>query len=99
VIVPVAETLVGVIAPSTSVIAGVVVGFNTDPLTPFADVTDTDVTVPEPTVPLVAEIIRPWASTVIFGLEYTPAITPVVDKVVAKVPVPEPSTSPVNVIV
>jgi hypothetical protein len=45
-IVPVAATLDGVIAPSVKVIAGVVVGFATPPETPFADDTDTDVTVP-----------------------------------------------------
>jgi hypothetical protein len=39
-------TLVGVIAPRVSVIAGVVVGFATAPDTPFAAVTETEVTVP-----------------------------------------------------
>ena len=48
VIVPVAATLDGVIAPKVREIAGVVVGVATVPLTPFADVTDTEVTVPEP---------------------------------------------------
>jgi hypothetical protein len=39
---------VGVIAPSVNVIAGVVVEVATDPLTPFAVVTETLVTVPDP---------------------------------------------------
>ncbi len=46
--VPVAATLVGVIAPSVRVIAGVVVGVATVPLTPLAVVTETDVTEPPP---------------------------------------------------
>ena len=44
--VPVAATDVGVIAPSVRVIAGVVVGVATTPLTPLAGVTETEVTVP-----------------------------------------------------
>lgn len=40
-------TLVGVIAPSVKVMAGVVVAVATEPDTPLAVVTDTDVTVPE----------------------------------------------------
>lgn len=47
-IVPVATTELGVIAPRVNVIAGVVVGFATDPDTPFAVTTETDVTVPAP---------------------------------------------------
>ena len=43
---PVADTLVGVIAPSTNVIAGVDEGFATVPLIPFAISIDTDVTLP-----------------------------------------------------
>ena len=39
-------TEVGVIAPSVKLMAGVVVGFATVPLTPFAEVTETVVTVP-----------------------------------------------------
>jgi hypothetical protein len=39
-------TDVGVIAPRVRLIAGVVVGSLTEPLTPFAVVTDTSVTVP-----------------------------------------------------
>ena len=39
-------TDVGVIAPSVRLMAGVVVGFATVPLTPFAEVTETVVTVP-----------------------------------------------------
>jgi len=50
-------TLVGVIAPRVKVIAGVVVAVATLPDTPFAVVTDTDVTVPEP--PPVAERVVP----------------------------------------
>ena len=46
--VPDAATLVGLIAPSVSVIAGVVVALATLPDTPFAVVTDTVVTVPDP---------------------------------------------------
>jgi len=46
--VPVAATEEGVIAPSVRVIAGVVVGFATVPLTPLAVVTDVLVTVPLP---------------------------------------------------
>lgn len=49
--VPVAATLVGVIASSVRVIAGVVVGFATDPDTQLAVVTETDVTVQDPHQP------------------------------------------------
>ena len=45
---PLAATLVGVIAPSDNVIAGVVVLVATVPLIPFALTTDTSVTVPLP---------------------------------------------------
>jgi hypothetical protein len=55
--VPVAATDDGVIAPSVRVIAGVVVGFATVPLTPLAVVTEVLVTVPPP-VP-VALIVLP----------------------------------------
>jgi hypothetical protein len=41
-------TLLGVIAPNESVMAGVVVGLATVPLTPLAVATDTVVTVPDP---------------------------------------------------
>jgi hypothetical protein len=41
-------TLLGVIAPSVKVIAGVVVGFATEPETPLAVTTETVVTVPPP---------------------------------------------------
>ena len=44
--VPVATTLVGVIAPNDNVIAGVVVELATTPLKPLAVITDTDVTDP-----------------------------------------------------
>lgn len=46
--VPEAATEDGVIAPSVSVIAGVVVAVATVPETPFAVVTETDVTEPAP---------------------------------------------------
>ncbi|OGY60308.1 MAG: hypothetical protein A3B23_00180 [Candidatus Colwellbacteria bacterium RIFCSPLOWO2_01_FULL_48_10] len=39
-------TVIGVIAPRDKVIAGVVVAFATEPETPFAETTDTEVTVP-----------------------------------------------------
>jgi hypothetical protein len=53
-------TDVGVIAPSVRLMAGVVVGFVTVPLTPFAVVTETVVTVP----PLpVAESVPPENAT------------------------------------
>jgi hypothetical protein len=54
-------TDVGVIAPRVIVIAGVVVFVATVPLTPFAVVTETDVTVPPP--PPVVSTIYPFAST------------------------------------
>ena len=44
-------TLVGVMLPRVIVIAGVVVGVATLPLTPFAVTTLTDVTVPDPPPP------------------------------------------------
>lgn len=53
-------TDVGVIAPRVRLIAGVVVGFVTVPLTPFAVVTETVVTVPP--VP-VAESVPPENAT------------------------------------
>lgn len=46
--VPEAATLDGAMAPSVSVMAGVVVAVATEPLTPLAVVTETDVTVPDP---------------------------------------------------
>ena len=59
-------TEVGAIAPSVSVIAGVVVLVATEPETPFAVVTETEVTVPEPepvdamvTDPAPLEIVMP----------------------------------------
>ena len=48
---PVDATELGVIAPRVSVIAGVVVAVATEPETPFAGVTETEVTVPEPPPP------------------------------------------------
>ena len=60
---PDAATLVGVIAPSVKEIAGVVVAVATVPLTPFAVVTETLVTVPVPSptalsvVPLIARFV------------------------------------------
>ena len=53
-------TDVGVIAPRVRLIAGVVVGFATEPLTPFAVVTETVVTVPP--VP-VADSVPPENAT------------------------------------
>ena len=50
-IAPVAATLVGVIAPRVSVIAGVVVGVATEPDTPDAVTTETMLTVPLPDGP------------------------------------------------
>lgn len=47
-ITPLTEILDGVIAPSVSVIAGVVVAVATLPDTPLAVVTETEVTVPDP---------------------------------------------------
>ena len=54
-------TDVGVMAPSVSVIAGVLVEVATVPETPLASMTDTEVTVPEPAEPLDAAVIRPSA--------------------------------------
>ena len=50
-------TLVGVMAPSVSVMAGVVLASATDPLTPLALTTETLVTVPPP--PVVADNTPP----------------------------------------
>jgi hypothetical protein len=60
--VPTAATLDGVIAPSVSVMAGVVVAFATLPDTPLAVVTDTVVTVPEPPPAAVQLSTLPLAS-------------------------------------
>ena len=57
VIAPEADTELGVMAPNDRVIVGVVVGFATVPLTPFAVVTETDVTVPAPD--MVAQVLSP----------------------------------------
>ncbi len=58
-------TVLGVIAPRDSVIAGVVVGVATVPLTPFAVTTETVDTVPPVGgVPLAAAVIWPLAFTV-----------------------------------
>ena len=59
---PVAATDVGVIAPSVNVIAGVVVEVATEPLTPFAVVTETEVTVPVPGAAGVAQVGTPPAN-------------------------------------
>jgi hypothetical protein len=57
------------------------------PLTPFADTIDTEVTEPVPlAVPLDAEVIRPYASTVIVDRLYVPGVTAVVDKSSVTVP-------------
>ena len=61
----VAATEVGVMAPRVNVMAGVVVGFATVPLTPFAVTTDVVVTVP----PLPDEVNKPPA------LRFKPAPT------------------------
>jgi hypothetical protein len=50
---------VGVIAPRDKLIAGVVVAVATEPDTPFAVTTDTDVTVPEPPPPTSAVLSCP----------------------------------------
>lgn len=50
-------TLVGVIAPATIVIAGVVVAFATLPEKPFAVATDTVVTVPDPDTAAQLEVV------------------------------------------
>ena len=55
-IAPVAATEVGVIAPSVSEIAGVVVEVATVPETPLAVVTETEVTLPEPPPPSAAHV-------------------------------------------
>ena len=55
--VPVAVTEVGVMAPSVNVIAGVVVGVATIPLTPLAVTTEADVTVPSP-LPLLLKVFQ-----------------------------------------
>mgnify|MGYP003662501922 CR=1 FL=1 len=59
--VPTLATLDGVIAPRVSEMAGAVVAFATVPLTPFAVVTDTDVTVPLPPPPVLAIVTMPSA--------------------------------------
>ncbi len=50
-----------------------------------------------PPEPLEAAVILPFASTVTFALVYEPAVTPEFARVVAKLPVPLPVTSPVSV--
>ena len=55
--VPEAAIDVGVMAPRVRVIAGVVVGVATVPLTPLAVVTETDVTVPSP-FPLLLNVFQ-----------------------------------------
>ena len=55
--VPVAATDEGVIAPRVRLIAGVVVDVATVPLTPFAVVTETEVTVPFP-LPLLLKVFQ-----------------------------------------
>ena len=55
--VPVEATLLGVIAPRVSVIAGVVEAVATVPLTPLAVITDALVTVPVP-VPLLLKVFQ-----------------------------------------
>ena len=68
VIVPVAATLVGVIAPSVNDMAGVVVEFKTVPLTPLAVVTETSFTVPPPPPAGAANVPSPLKNVVVlFG--------------------------------
>jgi len=55
---PLLATEDGVIAPSVSVMAGVVVAVATEPLTPLAVVTETLVTVPVPPPPPPPELVE-----------------------------------------
>lgn len=72
--VPLAATLVGVMSHSVRDIAGVVVAVATLPDTPFAVVTDTDVTVQLPPLPVEAAVIRPLPSTVMFAFVKEPTL-------------------------
>jgi hypothetical protein len=63
--VPVAATELGVIAPRVRLMAGVVVAVATVPDTPFAVVTDTEVTVPEPLPVAVITVSPPLVDTLI----------------------------------
>jgi hypothetical protein len=77
--VPDAATLVGVIAPRVREIAGVVVAVATEPLTPFAVVTDTLVTVPLPPPDTSAVAAVPMAEATtpepVKSSEVAPAVT------------------------
>jgi hypothetical protein len=97
--VPEAATLVGEIAPSVNVIAGVVVEFATLPLIPFAVTTETLVTEPAPAEPLLAEVILPCASTVILANVYDPAETAVFAKAIVPVVVIIPPDNPVPAVI
>jgi hypothetical protein len=77
--VPVAATLVGVIAPSPIVIVPLVVIGDPETDTPFDPDAATDVTVPE-LVPLLADVTLPYTSTVIFADVYDPGVTVVVPR-------------------
>jgi hypothetical protein len=91
--VPVAATELGVIAPSDSVIAGVVVEVATLPLTPLAVTTETELTVPDP-LPGV------YPSAVVTSLEVRVTApvrvlkldTPPADPLLADVIIPKPFT-------
>ena len=71
--VPVAATLVGVIAPRPTVIEPLLVTGPPVEVTPFAPVIPIEVTVPLVTVPLLAAVTLPNSSTVIAALVYEPA--------------------------
>lgn len=70
---PVEATEEGVIAPSVSVMTGVVVAFATLPDTPLAELTDTFVTVPDPPPPPPgetdpAEILDPRLAVAVWAI-------------------------------
>ena len=103
--VPVAATLVGVMSPRPNASVPEAVIGPPETVMPLLPVADTDVTVPVPALNATVDrlVTRPLASTVITGIDavvpYTPGATPVLLKTVANVPVPEPVTSPVSVMV
>ena len=65
--VPLAATLVGVMAPNPSVNEPLVVIGDPDTVIPLLPVAPTEVTVPLPPAPLVADVILPNASTVMLA--------------------------------
>ena len=77
-------TLVGVIAPSVSVIAGVVVAVATVPEMPFAVATDTVVTVP---LPPAGVLYAPFAFKNVVVPPPVVSVTPFTDVVVSVAPV------------